>query len=87
MVLDDPSLTTFDDLSSTTCDDDDNDDVRMSIGTAWDKSAASGEDKIAAGGRKENENIKDVDDDDYAADDEKFWLAASGKVEDSGHIV
>ena len=57
MVLDDPSLTTFDDLSSTTCDNKNNDDVRMLIGTARYKSAASGEDKIAAGGRRENDNI------------------------------
>ena len=72
MVLDDPSLTTF--------DDEDNDDVRVSIGTARDKSAASGEDKIAAGGRRENDNIKDND-------NKEFWLAVSGKVEDSGHII
>ncbi len=57
MVLDDPSLTTFDDLSSTTCDDENDDDVRMSIGTARDKLAASGEDEIAAGGGRENDNI------------------------------
>ena len=57
MVLDDPSLTTFDDLSSTTCDDENDDDVRMSIGTARDKLAALGEDKITAGGRRENDNI------------------------------
>ncbi len=48
---------TFDDLSSTTCDDENDDDVRMSIRTARDKSAASGEDKIAAGGKRENDNI------------------------------
>ena len=48
---------TFNDLSLTTCDDENDDDVRMSIGTAWDKSMASGDDEIAAGGRRENDNI------------------------------
>ena len=57
MVLDDPSLMTFDDLSSTMCKDENDDGMRMSIRTAWDKSAASGEDKIAAGGKRENNNI------------------------------
>ncbi len=41
----------------TTCNDENDNDVRMSIRTARDKSAASGEDEIAAGDRKENDNI------------------------------
>jgi hypothetical protein len=57
MVLDDPSLTTFDDLSLTMCDNENDNDVRMSIKTAQDKLAASGEDEIAVGGRRENDNI------------------------------
>jgi hypothetical protein len=80
MILGYPSSMTFDDLSSMTCDDNDNDDdddMRMSIGTIWDKLAALGEDKIATGSRKENNDNEDDDNNVDVADDKEFWLVVS----------